>query len=143
MDPAASVVRPGQQSCDPTGNALASDPQLRQLVWTIIQEVVMDNPRLHEVLQRHWQSPEAQAAFELAADRFEPTAIRISHLLFGDPHSGITPEFARVLRHEVLGKDRRWLVLQPGGGQHTESESLPVRPAETREVNPFVQLTVN
>ena len=32
----------------------------------------------------------------------------------GDEQSGITREFARVLRHEILGKDRRWFLLETG-----------------------------
>ena len=41
----------------------------------------------------------------LAAERLEPSAVRIGELLFGTRDAGITPEFARVLRNQILGKE--------------------------------------
>ena len=36
-------------------------------------------------------------------------------LVFGSPKEGISPEFAAVLRNQILHKDRRWLLLQGTG----------------------------
>lgn len=111
------------------------DPELRRLVWEIVEEVFVNNPRLHEVLQRHWTGPEAQAAFRLAGERLEPTVRRIGELVIGSQTEGMTPEFARVLRSQVLYKDRRWLVLDPGDaatssvGSASSSDASTAKPS--------------
>jgi hypothetical protein len=102
---------------------IIDDPELQQLLWEIIEEVVIDNPRLHEVLERHWTSPQAQAAFRLAAERLQPSVERIGKLIFGDPEQGLTPEFTRVLRSQILLKDRRWLVLETGVNDSASASS--------------------
>lgn len=120
---------------------VVDDPELQRVVWQIIREVIIDNPRLAQVLHKHWTSPEAKAAFSLAAQRLEPSSVRIGELLFGSREEGITPEFARVLRNQILGKDKRWLVLEAG---QTPSPGSPRRVSlqgkiggEPR-INPFV-----
>jgi hypothetical protein len=118
------------------------DPELRQLVWEILQEVIVNNPRLHEVLQRHWTGPEAQAAFRLAGERLEPTVRRIGEMVIGSQNEGMTPEFARVLRAQVLYKDRRWLVLETdtsGDGAADAPTSLPVVRGPEGSPSPFVE----
>lgn len=117
------------------------DPELRKLVWSIIREVVVDNPRLREVFERAWSSQEAQDAFRLASDRLEPTVHRIGELLFGRRDGEITPEFARVLRRQVLLKDRRWLILEhspPAGSPASPAAASRSRPAETKDRRPLV-----
>jgi hypothetical protein len=91
---------------------IVSDPEAHRLVGQIAREAVVDNPRVRPILEKHWQSPRTQAAVNLAAQRLEPTIEQIGALLFGTPHGGVTPEFARVLRNQILFKDRRWLVLE-------------------------------
>jgi hypothetical protein len=93
---------------------LASDPELRRFVWDVVDEVMIDNPRLREALERNWTSPEAAAALQFAGERLEPTVRRIAELVFGTFHDGITPEFAQVLRTQILAKDRRWFLLDAG-----------------------------
>ena len=120
------------------------DPEFRDIVWQIVREVLIDNPRLRETLDEHWQSVEARRAIQLAADRIEPCVRRIGDLLFGTQEEGITPEFARVLRNQILGKDRRWFVMEtvPRDGQSSESPTGPivlrVRRGSDPEVYPFV-----
>ncbi len=91
---------------------MINDPELQGLVWDVIQQTLVDNPRIREVLVRNWSGPQAKAAFQLASQRFEPTARRIGDLILGTPETGISPEFAQVLRHQVLAKDRRWLLAE-------------------------------
>ena len=93
--------------------AILEDPQVHRIVWQIFREVMIESPRVRQVLEDNWRSPEARNAFRLASARFEPTAVRIGELLFGSPEAGITPEFASVLRRQVLLKDQRWLVVTP------------------------------
>jgi hypothetical protein len=90
---------------------VVEDPQLQRVVWKIFREAIVDNPRLRETLKRNWTSPEAQAAFHLASERFEPHVRRMGDTIFGTPERGITPEFAQVLRNQILHKDRRWFLL--------------------------------
>ena len=92
-------------------SAIIDDPEVHRIVWQILREVMIDSPRVRQVLAKIWTSPEAKEAFQLASSRFEPTAVRIGELLFGTPEGGITPEFAAVLRRQILLKDQRWLLL--------------------------------
>ena len=92
---------------------LASDPEVRQLVRTIMRETLIDNQRLREVYSRVWQSDRGRAAFDLAGDRLEPVVRQIGDELFGTQQTGIDPDFARVLRNQILGKDRRWIIATP------------------------------
>ena len=85
----------------------------------------MANPRLRAVLEKHWRGPQAEQAFLLASQRLEPAVHQIGQILFGTPETGVTPEFARVLRNRILRKDRRWLVLETGVG---EASAAGVRP---------------
>jgi hypothetical protein len=92
---------------------VASDPEFQQLVWQVFEEVIAANPRLRDVIEQQWTGPEAQQAFELASDRLEPAVRRIGDLVFGSFEHGITPEFAQVLRTQILAKDQRWFLLDP------------------------------
>ena len=85
-------------------------------------------------------------AVQLAADYAEPSVRRIGDLLFGTREAGIAPEFAQVLRNQILDKDCRWLVLEtPAQARPLEETSprtlLHVRTGGYPQVNPFaVQL---
>ncbi len=122
---------------------IVDDPELQTIVWKIIDEVIVDNPRLREAMARVWTSDEAKQAFRLAGERLEPTVREVGERLFGNPKDGISPEFARVLRNQILFKDRRWLVLhRPAKPSSTlvrgEPLVLQVRPGGGNPVNPFV-----
>ena len=71
------------------------------------------------------------AAMRIANDRLQPTVTEIGKALFGSPRTGITPEFARVLRNRVLHKDERWLILKSTPGtdhpKHDGVTALPLR----------------
>lgn len=129
---------------------IIDDPEFQAIVWKIVREALIDNPRLRTTLDAHWHSAEAQQAMALATQRIEPSVRRIGDLLFGTREQGITPEFARVLRNQILGKDRRWFVIQ--GGPQSEPGSamasdkgvasdniiLQVQRGGEPDVNPFV-----
>ncbi len=126
---------------------MIDDPELQRLIGEVVREVVVDNPRLHEVMKRHWTSPEAKQAFRLASQRMEGTVEEIINGVFGSPDLGITPEFARVVRAQVLGKDKRWLVLEAGTNASKRPRSarpaklaLNVRYGGEPAVNPFLQM---
>ena len=117
---------------------IMDDPQMQKLVWTIVREGVVENPRLKQTLDKHWQSPRTQRAMQLAGQRLEPLAVRMGELLVGTPETGVTEEFARVLRNQILRKDRRWLVLQKAE-QAREGKKMPVEPGDPDAINPFVR----
>ncbi len=43
-----------------------------------------------------------------------PLFSRIGEKVLGTRGGGITPEFARILRTQVLEKDKRWILIERG-----------------------------
>jgi hypothetical protein len=64
--------------------------------------------------------------------------VRIGELLFGTRDGGVTPEFARVLRNQILGKDKRWLVLEAGAAGGSPRSAIKCSIGGEPAVNPFV-----
>ncbi len=70
-------------------------------------------------------------------------------MLFGTRETGISPEFARVLRSQILGKDRRWLVLVTPTSESADGDAtdktpvLRVRTGLAMRDNPFVAATIS
>jgi hypothetical protein len=123
---------------------VVNDPGVQKIACEVIQEVVLENPRLRGVLEQHWRSDRTQKALRITSARLEPTAVRIGELLLGTPDEGVTPEFARVLRNQILFKDRRWFVLQNGdraadGADFAENLTLRVTVGSPDAINPFVR----
>lgn len=118
---------------------IIDDPELRKVIWEIINEVMIENPRLRESMTAIWTSDEARDALHVASERIEPAVQKIGQLLFGSPEGGITPEFARVLRNRILNKDRRWfeVVAIVGEGSQLESASIPVRAGTGKRTHPL------
>ena len=94
---------------------VSSDPELQAIIWSVVQESIVQNKSLKTSLRDYWKSIEVQDALQVANVRFEPTARAIGDAIFGSREKGVTPEFARVLRSQILLKDRRWLMLVPLG----------------------------
>lgn len=106
-----------------------SDPEFQQLMETVVREAVVENERLHAVWTENFRSQEAQAAMRLAGQRLEPVVRAIGDDLLGTQEAGIDPDFARLLRQQILGKDRQWITAiardGDGGGGPTST-----RPAD-------------
>ena len=94
---------------------VASDDQAKALIKTVLREAIVDNEQLRAGWEDVWSSDEARAAIRMAGDRIEPVIREIGDDLFGTPETGIDPNFAKVLRNQILGKDRRWLVARDTG----------------------------
>jgi len=92
--------------------SLVDDPQSRQLINVLLRETLIDNPKVRQVWIDVWTSNEAQAAFDRAGDLVEPLVRKLGDEIIGSPERGIDPGFARVLRHQILGKDRRWIIAE-------------------------------
>ncbi len=95
---------------------MAEDRLLQKLVWDMLKEALLENERLHEQIDLWLSDRATQAAMRDASDRMELMVRRIGDLVFGSRQTGVTPEFARVLRSQILSKDRRWLVMVPADG---------------------------
>ncbi len=125
---------------------VVDDPEFRTIVWEIFREVLADNARLRQKLEERWSGEEARRAVQLASDYAEPCVRRIGDLLLGTRDAGISPEFAQVLRNQILDKDCRWLVLEtPPSAAPLDNLSprtvLFAREGGYPKVNPFaVQL---
>lgn len=108
---------------------LASDPEARALVRTILKETLIDNDRLRDVWGEVWTSDEARSAIDMAGTRLEPIVREIGDDLFGSEEKGIDPNFARVLRNQILGKDRRWIMAWHTGAHNNSvpmaKDSMP------------------
>ncbi len=125
-------------------STVLSDPAFHRVTRRIVRDLVVENPRFRKAMERHWTSADAKDAFRLAADRLEPTARKIGELLLGTPEKGITPEFERVLRSQLLRKDRRWFVLErrgSGPAEKTAPENKKVRVVRgtAPRVDPFIR----
>ena len=116
-------------------NRVAEDRETRQLVRSILQETLVDNKQLRDVWTEIWSSRPARRALDLAGDRLEPVVRKIGDDLFGSREEGINPDFARVLRQQILGKDRRWIVAV-----HTGISSDQIELATTTMPYPIVYL---
>jgi hypothetical protein len=92
-----------------------SDDGLQHIARLIFQGAILDNPRFHDAVDRLGRSPEVARALESIAPRLEPLVRRMGEEILGTPETGITPEFARVLRTQILQKDRRWVVIDCPG----------------------------
>jgi hypothetical protein len=91
---------------------ITMDREAHRVVREILKETLVKNDRLQEVWRSVWSSEEARRALNLASDRLEPVVRSIGDDLFGTQEEGINPDFARVLRNQILGKDRRWIVAE-------------------------------
>lgn len=95
-------------------DVLVADPAFQHELRLLFQEIVLDNPRFHDAMIARWQSPEMKVAIDKLSVFMGPLLSRIGDAILGTRGGGITPEFARVLRTQILEKDRRWLFIQPG-----------------------------
>lgn len=121
---------------------VVDDPEFRQILWDLFRDVLIDNPRLRQRLEERWRSDEARQALQRAADCVEPNVRRIGDLLLGTREAGIAPEFAQVLRNQILDKDSRWLMLEtplsaPPGEDVSQETVLRVVAGASPAVNPF------
>lgn len=91
---------------------VANDEQAKALIKTVLREAIVDNDALRSTWEDVWSSDEARSAINMAGDRIEPVIREIGDDLFGTPETGIDPNFAKVLRNQILGKDRRWMVAR-------------------------------
>lgn len=120
---------------------LASDPQVRQLVKVLLRETLIESEAVRNVWVDVWSGPEAKSAFEVASRSIEPFVRKIGDEILGSREDGIDPAFARVLRNQILGKDKRWIVATIATTQAPTNIQAPddiIRPGTGDPVYPLL-----
>ncbi|MFN9721763.1 MAG: hypothetical protein ACK58H_00845 [Planctomyces sp.] len=105
----------------------ATDTQIRDLTWSVFRDAFLTNPAVHQALQASLSSADAQQALRLAGSSFEPAVREIGDAIFGNRDDGIRAEFARVMRLQILLKDRRWLQVVPRSQGAEKSSKIVIR----------------
>lgn len=105
---------------------VTDDPELKRLIWSIVREAVLENQTLRIELDRYMKKHETRSAVRIAGNRLEPVVRDIADMIFGSREGGITPEFSRVLRAQILTKDRRWFVIVPSFDNPVETGIVEV-----------------
>lgn len=139
-----------KQALAEAGDQVFNDPEVQSLVKEIFSKSIVENEKLKQSIEATWQSDSAVAALRIANDRLQPVVTEIGRSLFGSPRTGITPEFARVLRNRVLHKDQRWLTLiqprddagAPADSDHADDgeDSADVNNADDSDQGPVMTL---
>ena len=94
--------------------AVVADAAFQQLAQDFLKESVLDNPRFHDLVRKQWNSPRVKVALNKAGSYLEPMIRRMGDHILGTRADGITREFARVLRAQVLLKDHHRVVISRG-----------------------------
>lgn len=92
---------------------VAEDKELHRLIWSVVRDAVLENEILKTRLEAHFRNERAKYAFASAGEKMETMVRGIGDALFGTRETGVTPEFSRILRVQLLAKDRRWFVIVP------------------------------
>jgi hypothetical protein len=90
---------------------LFEDEGFQRLTDAWAREVFLENETLRRRLIDLWNSEPVQAEVQWIAGRFESIARRITDLVIGSQESGISAEFARVLRAQIFWKGNQRVVL--------------------------------
>jgi hypothetical protein len=93
-----------------SASELFRDPELRSILGDVMREAFSDTGPMQEVLRRNWESQAGRRLADSLQTLLEPWLRDTGQELFGTPEAGLTPEMVRVLRSQVLNKDRSWLV---------------------------------
>lgn len=121
-------------------STVVDDEQARDLVRTIVEEAVLENQRLRETWTKIWTSPDAKRRLRIAGQRIEPILRQIGDEVMGTREGGIEPGFAKVLRNQILGKDRTWITIHPIDGLSSTNERPSLSIAEKFMAYPVVHL---
>lgn len=121
-------------------STVVDDDQARDLVRLIVEESVLENQRLRDSWTNIWTSPDAKRRLRIAGERIEPILRQIGDEVMGTREGGIEPGFAKVLRNQILGKDRTWITIHPLDGLSSGNERPSLSIAEEFMAYPVVHL---
>lgn len=102
------VKRAGKEGVD----QLLKDEEIKTLIKETLWKILFENERLKQVFQNNFSNERALTAIQKTSDKFEVKIREIGDEIFGTFEQGITPEFAGILRNQILQRDRRWLILR-------------------------------
>lgn len=108
-------------------HSTATDSQIRELTWSVFRDAFLTNPAVHQALQNLLESSDAKEAIRLAGVAFEPAVRDIGDAIFGNREDGISAEFSRVMRLQILLKDRRWLQVVPRSVGSGRSQTVRIQ----------------
>jgi hypothetical protein len=71
--------------------------------------------------------------------RLEPILRELGDELMGTREGGIEPGFARVLRNQILNKDKSWITIVPADNEqiNPKEQSSPIRLTPAKEFAPY------
>jgi hypothetical protein len=120
------------------------DDELQNLLRRIVREAIVENQTLRTSVEAYLNNQQTKAVMKLAGARLEPMVRHIGDLIFGTRERGITPEFSRILRSQILKKDRRWFVMVPRSDVAADDlpddaakNAIPVVPAPSAMIYPM------
>jgi len=116
---------------------VAEDAELHQLVGMLVREAVIENHTLRTELEAHLKRQETKSAMKLTGERLEPLIREVGDLIFGTREKGISPEFSRILRSQILMKDRRWFVMVPATTSSHADTTVAMQTAESPMIFPL------
>ncbi|MEE2641147.1 MAG: hypothetical protein VX768_11015 [Planctomycetota bacterium] len=99
---------------------LLNDSEIQSLIQETLWKILFENQRLNEVIRKNLSHERTIQVMRETSEKFEDKLREIGDNLFGTFEEGITPEFAGVLRAEILRRDKRWIVLR-----YRENDSGP------------------
>jgi len=112
----AAADERGRKAVGEVARTVAADPRLEALLRDLARELLLENERLRDLVERRWEEGLGDAVGR-AAGRLEPVLRRIKdRVALNEGRDGINPRLARVLRAGVLRKDVRWVLLEGGDG---------------------------
>ena len=116
---------------------VAEDPELHRLIAAVVREAVVENETLRNALEDHMKNQQTKTVMKMAGDRMEPMVRDIGDMIFGSREKGITPEFSRILRSQILKKDRRWFVMVPREASTENDQTVVARIGLTPMIYPM------
>jgi hypothetical protein len=93
---------------------LIEHPEFHALTHVFLKEVFLDNTDFHEAMRARAGSAEVRRALAVASTHLEPMIRRMGDIILGTREDGVTREFARVLRAQILHKDLQRVVIRRG-----------------------------
>lgn len=89
------------------------DPATEDLFRRMIRELTLENERVRGMVSEAWSSPDFQDDLARALSVFENLVRRsVNAILLNESQDGINPDLARVLRTNILGRDRSWFLVE-------------------------------
>lgn len=104
----SEVKRAGKEGVD----QLLKDEEIKSLIKETLWKILFENERLKQVFQNNFSNERVLAAIQETSNKFEVKIREIGDETFGTFEEGITPEFAGILRNQILQRDHRWLILR-------------------------------